>query len=95
MKRWLLIFIIVLIGIGAYVYFNPQPAQAPVQNNSSQQTQSSNSASASTSTTLPPNVGATQDSNPNAPAGTAEECAKCSEYTGAQKAECLVSLNCQ
>jgi hypothetical protein len=96
MKKLLLLIVIVIIAVGVYVYLNPPVAQAPVSSaSSSQQTQTSAAAPAPTSTALPSNVGATEDSNPNAPAGTAAECAKCDVYRGAQKAECLVALNCQ
>ncbi len=90
MKTLLFIIVIVIIALGAYFYLNQPVVQAPTQSTSSHA-----QSPASTSTAIPPNVGATEISNPNAPPGTPAECAKCDEYQGVQKAECLVALNCQ
>ena len=84
---------IVIIVIGAY-FFLSAPASAPAPAGATP-TPSSTNTPAPTATTPPQNVGAAGVSDPNAPPGSPEECAKCDEYQGAQKAQCLVALNCQ
>jgi len=86
--------IIIIIGVAAYFIFAPASVPTP-GSTATTTTQTSVQTSNSPTVQKPPaNVGATGVYDTNAPKGSASECAQCDQYSGAQKAQCLVSLNC-
>jgi len=96
MKKVLLgLALLIIIALGAYVALRPSAATAPAP------TAQVNTHAAATPTETntiqkpPADTGAGGVYDPNAPAGSAAECAACGQYSGSQKAQCLAALNCQ
>jgi hypothetical protein len=92
---WILALLII-IGFGAYVVLMPSGAVAPAP--AASQTAAQNAPAQVPADTVqkpPADTGAGGVYDPNAPRGSAAECAACGQYTGSQKAQCLAALNCQ
>ena len=90
---WVLIILILLAG-GLYIVTS-KPAVAPTVTAPATSTSTGTQEQSTSAPQKPsPNQGATGVYDPNAPQGSPAECAQCSSYSGAQKAQCLASLHC-
>jgi hypothetical protein len=95
MKKALIILaLLVIVAVGGYIALQPKGAAVPTPLPAATAQTAPAPASAGTVQKLPANVGASGVYDPSAPAGSAAECAACDQYSGSQKAQCLVSLHC-
>ena len=97
MKKALFILaLLIIIAVGAYFALKPSGAAAPAPAASQSAAQNAPAALPENTVQKPPaDTGAGGVYDPNAPHGSAAECAACGQYSGLQKAQCLAALNCQ
>jgi hypothetical protein len=92
-KKVLILVALIVIGGAVYAYTSePTVTSAPTVATTTPQAATQTS---SAEQKPAPDQGAGGVYDPNAPKGTAEQCAACGEYQGVQKAQCLAALNCQ